>query len=180
MNTHNTQKGFALFIALVITGIILTASVAIVDIAVKELTLSSGDRESQQAFYAADAALECARYGDYKGDPLTGASVFYESGTLNCDGLTDFVTKNPIPNLTTSPVVATDPILGKETLTSNFSMQFSIDSVKTCADVTVKKTILEGTYNDPIGIHTDIDSRGYNTCTIGFSRRVERAIHLDY
>jgi len=60
------KKGFVILIAVVVSSLLLSLGAFIANIAVKEIQLSSSGRESQAAFYAADAALECALYQDLR------------------------------------------------------------------------------------------------------------------
>jgi len=58
------QRGFALFIAIVLSAVAAVITLALTTLAYKSLLLSSSALESQYAFYAADSALECALYWD--------------------------------------------------------------------------------------------------------------------
>ncbi len=60
------QRGFTLFYAVLISSLLLAIGLAIFNITFKEVILSSGARESANAFYAADTGLECALYWDLK------------------------------------------------------------------------------------------------------------------
>lgn len=71
-----TEKGFTLFIALVITGTLLLVAMAIISLSVKEAFISGTARDSQYAFYAADSGLECAIYWDVVNNS-SGYSAFY-------------------------------------------------------------------------------------------------------
>ena len=66
MNIHtqklDTQKGFVILFAILISSVILLISVGIFSVAQKEAILSSYSRESQRALYASDSALECALF----------------------------------------------------------------------------------------------------------------------
>jgi hypothetical protein len=129
---------------------LLAISVAIFNIAIKEIRLSAAARESQFAFYAADTGIECALYWDIQQngfDPLGTVSP-----TIDCLG---------------GPISVTS--------TGGFSTStFRIDLAPEpyCADVSV------GKHNNPR--LTLIEARGYNTCATGDPRRVERAIRASY
>ena len=68
----NTQRGFALLIAVIFMSVMLAFALAIGSLVYKQAILASSALESQYAFYAADAALECVLYEDQ----LPGGSVF--------------------------------------------------------------------------------------------------------
>ena len=63
------QKGMTLFIAIAIMGILLLIMFAVVNISIKATQFASSGRDSQFAFYAADAGMECALYWDSRFDP---------------------------------------------------------------------------------------------------------------
>lgn len=68
-HTHHHQKqqrGFTLLLAALVSSIVLALGASIFALAQKEVTLSSIGRDSQFAFYAADAAAECALYWDFR------------------------------------------------------------------------------------------------------------------
>lgn len=79
------NRGVTLFIAIVIMGILLFISFAVVNIAIKSTIFASSGRDSQLAFYAADAGLECAIYWDTKVEPSKFASA---GSTFSCGGYT--------------------------------------------------------------------------------------------
>ena len=56
------DKGFTLFIAIIITGTLLLISTGIVTLALKQSLVANSGKESQHAFYAADTGMECALY----------------------------------------------------------------------------------------------------------------------
>lgn len=66
-----TSKGFTLLYATLISSLLLAIGLAIFNITIKELILSSSARESQFAFYAADSGIECALYWDIKRGPIS-------------------------------------------------------------------------------------------------------------
>lgn len=87
---HTSQKGFALFIAIGVTSILLLVSMALVNVALKQTLIASSSRESQRAFYAADNGIECVLYWETINPTNPGESPFDPSGGQNivCDGQT--------------------------------------------------------------------------------------------
>lgn len=81
------SRGVTLFIAIVIMGILLFISFAVVNIAIKSTIFASSGRDSQLAFYAADAGLECALYWDNR---VGGGSAFSDPSvtSINCGSKT--------------------------------------------------------------------------------------------
>lgn len=59
-----TQRGFALLVAIIFMSVMLSFGLALGSIGYKQQVLASAAVGSQYAFYAADAALECALYAD--------------------------------------------------------------------------------------------------------------------
>ncbi len=60
------KKGFVLFIAIMVSSILISVAMFIAFIAQKELILAQSAKSTQQAFYAADSAVECALYQDFR------------------------------------------------------------------------------------------------------------------
>lgn len=61
INTH-AQSGFALIMSLIVVGIVISIGLSILEISVKQVRLSTNARDSEVAFHAANAGMECARY----------------------------------------------------------------------------------------------------------------------
>ncbi|MBI2087077.1 MAG: hypothetical protein HYT69_02815 [Candidatus Zambryskibacteria bacterium] len=149
------NKGFTLFIAIIVMGTLLLIATGIVSLAVRQSLISASGRESQEAFYAADTGIECALFWDI-GSSL-GVSAFSTT-----TGSTIFCNKDA-NNPTNQWVVG-----GSKVSVIN-RINFLPDSY--CAIVTVTK--------DDDG-STEIESLGYNTCEAGNPRRVERAVRAIY
>ncbi len=154
MKNKSKQKGFALFLAVVITGTLLVIATGMVALAVKQSRISVSGRDSQQAFYAADSGLECALYWDVKSSTGTSAFDITTGTTINC---------NRDANNSSNQWVVGGNVL------STFTMTFLPDPY--CAKVSVTKNA-DGT--------TLIESLGYNSCNSSNPRRVERAVRANY
>lgn len=153
-NFSEGEKGITLFLAILITGVLLLVSTAIITLAVREAFLSSSSRESQYAFYAADTGTECAIYWDVK----------------NSTGNTAFGTSTPLQNISCmSSSITPIRVTNGNDATTTFSIQFPSEPY--CAIVSVSKTA-DG--------KTKIESLGYNTCSSSNPRRVERAVRITY
>ena len=76
------QKGFALLYSVLIASVLLAIGLAIFNITIKELLLSSLGRDSQFAFYAADTGAECALFWDFKGNSFATSS----ESSIACTG----------------------------------------------------------------------------------------------
>lgn len=62
----SSKRGITLLIAVLTASLMLSISLSIFNIAIKELVISSSGRDSHTAFYAADSGIECALYWDYR------------------------------------------------------------------------------------------------------------------
>lgn len=151
--THSRQqRGFALLIALVLTSVVLALGMALLDIAYKQVVLSSSAKNSQYAFYNADSALECALYYDQQ-----QGAFFYNSSygsTVTCS------------NLAVTGFQATQDSNAR---TTTFSVPCA--SGGTSADVTIIKDPNNG---------TAIYANGYSTCDATNPTRIERGLKAKY
>lgn len=60
----NSNRGFALLVAVIFMSVMLAFGLALGSFSYKQQVLASSAIDSQYAFYAADAALECLLYAD--------------------------------------------------------------------------------------------------------------------
>lgn len=77
MYRNETESGFALLIALLVVGVVISVGLSILDLSIKQVQLSSNAKESELAFHAANAGMECARYWrrDQSDQIETGQSI---------------------------------------------------------------------------------------------------------
>lgn len=154
-----TQRGFTLLIAIVLTTVLLSVSLALLDIAFKQVTLSSTARQSQHAFYAADSAMECALYWDQQFNRFAFSNA--TPGTITCNAVS-------IP-------VSTSVSGG--TRTSTFSIP--CEGGGSSASVIIQKTngtaVCSGS-----SANSCIFANGYNTCDADSQNRVERGLKVFY
>ena len=158
---HKKNSGYALYTAIILTGILLLVAYITAELAKRELTLSSASADSHVAFYNADTGSECALYWDVK----NGTKSAFDPGTpgtISCNNQT--VSTNS-QTVNTSPTQPSRIGGGGANLTSIFELDFT----QGCAIVSVTKNV-NGT--------TFIQSKGYNTCT--GANRLERGIEIQY
>ncbi len=62
MNRKNHTKGYALLFSVLISSLLITIGLSIFNLSLKEIMISTSERESQVAYYAAYSAFECLRY----------------------------------------------------------------------------------------------------------------------
>lgn len=195
------SRGFTLFIALIVSSLLLAIGFSLSTIILKQLVFANSGKESQLAFYAADSGSECALYWDRKG--IDGATLFdgaFATSTTNKDIFCG--TGGPTTPQTAQVGSFAKTISPDQTqATTTFYVDYS-DSTnqnhKACARVTVFKWV-DTTGPVPLD-KTRVDSRGYNvpldTGAVGpvadpvntgakcdfsnVNRVVERAVRLDY
>ncbi len=68
------KKGFVILIALVVSSLLLSIGIFIQNVAYKELLLSNSNKNTQIAFSAADTAIECALYQEFRKYPFRANS----------------------------------------------------------------------------------------------------------
>lgn len=54
--------GFALLMTLIVVGVVLSIGLSLYDLSIKQIRLSTTAKDSEIAFHAANAGVECARY----------------------------------------------------------------------------------------------------------------------
>jgi hypothetical protein len=163
------NKGMTLFIAITVTAVLLFISFVVVNIAIKGSLFASSGRNSQYAFYAADAGVECAIYWDSRTD-TSKFDTDISGSPISCGGHI-MSTGQAITGTSTLTLIGGG---GPSQRTSSFG--FVLDqggsSMPSCVVVTVEKRLSDG--------KTYINSRGYNTCDVSNPRRFERGIEVDY
>lgn len=86
--THHKlkQNGFALLMALIVVGVVISIGLVVLDLTLKQLRLSTTSKDSETAFHAANAVMECARF------IRNNASTTFEGGSdiasVDCFGQT--------------------------------------------------------------------------------------------
>lgn len=56
------QGGFALLMSLLVVTVVISIGVSILDLSTKQIRLATNAKDSEVAFHAANAGMECARY----------------------------------------------------------------------------------------------------------------------
>ena len=148
-------NGFTILLSVLVVSIVLSAGLGIFGVMTRELKLSGMGRESQLAFYAADAGIECFFYWEIK------QSAFEPDGssnTIKCAGSGDIA-------------------LSDADITGNSSYSFNI-SLGAPTDPCVKVEVVKD-YSFSNKVITTVKSKGYNIdCNSTSPFKVERAIQL--
>lgn len=164
------NKAFTLFVALLVSALLLAIGFSIGNILIKQLTLASSSSGSLIAFYAADSAAECAMYWDRKdekgisiAESPFGTSTIVDTRIVCGRGVAAGSDDTGTGLVYGFTKVCNDGLcgVGATVATSTFYVDTSdpLESkLKSCAYVTIVKT-----YNPATGIEdTTIDARGYN------------------
>ena len=61
-STKNSKQGFALLMTLIVVTVVISIGLTVLDLSIKQIRLSTNARDSEVAFQAANAGMECARY----------------------------------------------------------------------------------------------------------------------
>src|SRR3989344_2749924 len=160
LNINKHERGFTILFAMLISSLALAIGVAIYDITVRELDLSSTATQSQYAIYAADTGAECALYWDSKNTFATSSQSSVPSSGVLCNSIDIALAQWTIES---APTAAT----------TTFMVTFSPQPY--CTSVTVAKS---GTPSQ-----TTIVSRGYNaSCSVSISGtpKLERVFQVSY
>ena len=146
------SRGFLMMYAILFITVVLSISIEILSISLKQFSISSTGEESARALYAADAGMECAFYLDiYKGYFSTSAPT--KTYQHICD--TNDITIQPPAN----PYIS--PLLWYNSTSPSFQVKFGSGKDLMCANVYVSKTLYT---TGTLGIKTTtVTAKGYNT-----------------
>lgn len=179
-NTEGREGGFTVLYSLLVISLLISISLGIFDIALRDFALAQSAAESQIALFAADAGMECALYYDLK---FRGGSMAFATSTVNPQVALSpqFLYTCGVPLMPiATPVYYSSTDTAITTLTVYLTVRNGAtgtnvaDTDGPCAIVTVSKS--------SEGIFTAIDSRGYNICTnsTASTKRVERGLRAAY
>ena len=170
------QNGFVLLFAVLLVSIVLTVTLVLLDITLRQLVLSATNRESQRAYYAAHGGIDCAIFWDRDNStdndrPLGSYTTL--NGSVGPAGDTTITCGNGVD----------DPADWDNTnKTASINVGFADGS---CARVVVIKQIPSATPPNIYG-DTTILSFGYNQGDSGAcpsvtgNRLVERTLRTTY
>ncbi len=143
---RNPRRGFALLVAVIFMSVMLVLGLILGSLSYKQQILASSAIESQDAFYVADAALECALFSDQKQNEFAYPSPYNPLSSPSAPGLICRYV---------SPVSSTVLSYTSQEMVTFNRVQIDSGTGSGCADVTVyKPSSSTGT--------TYIFSQGYN------------------
>lgn len=165
-------------IAITTMTLLLSLSLSISNIVLRQIKITNVNNSSKPAFFTADSAAECAFYNDTR---------FVASSTdpsVNMNSIDSFNTSifGNIENTATIPtdvkcgngVKNVNKVLGTKTITN-----FDIDYGDSCAKVTVEKTDVD-TKIIARGYNTKADQNGCDLSNVSSRRLVERGLTIKY
>ncbi len=174
----NRQKGITLVIAITVMTLLLSISLSISNIVLRQIRITNINNASKPAFFVADSAVECAFYYDTK--PTGGSNSTTDT---NSDFATAvFGSSDDQYAIDTISCENKAPLGLTKTFDTNsqvMTTKFDVDYGDMCAQVEVIKS----------DVSTKIVSRGYNTgatligcdlSDIDKRRLVERGLTITY
>ncbi len=173
MAKSSKKQGFVILYAVLLTMVVLAIGIILLNIIARQTLLASIERNSQIAYYAADAGRQCALYWNKQqkfGTVINILGIRQLSAPAAIDGVS-CVNAEPV-------TVTTDPGLPLASGAQQLKAEFRIPiSSKTCARVTVEKNAAA----DPDKT-TIVTSVGYNVACDSVDtvnpRKVERALRI--
>lgn len=179
-----SSTGFALLLALVVVSVVVSVGLTVLELTMKQVRLSTNSKESELAFHAANAGLECARYWRVAG------TVDMEAGNpiaMNCFNQPENVT----PDLIEAGVFTyqTEFTWGQSAASrcSKMKTLVIVSDVSATTTVSSMETLIPGyPYGgnkdcEPGGRCTVISVQGYSSAcgNIGTIGTVEREVLLE-
>lgn len=182
LRTQSKKKGFALLVAILISSVVLAIGLSMLNITLKQYVFSGIGRESEIAFYATDAGMECVLYWDTSLPPQGGIlDIGDTTNALDCMGVSATLDKG------------NSVIDSGEEITAEFDWQNNGQNV--CTKIYLTK-YFDATNPVPMGVPgpsgliscpanatcTRLEARGYNRgCNdLTSPRVVERALRATY
>lgn len=146
--TQSYERGFVLLYAVLVAGVVLIGGVLLSSIISKQLILSTIGRESQFAYYAANAGDECAKYAE--------SQLAFGYFDVDENGQPIYVPPSSDPEITCNE---SDIYVDVANQGSNRTFVFEVKGLDrgSCSVVEVVKGIEDGQKTV-----TTIISRGYN------------------
>ncbi len=168
IHAQETHKGFALLLALIVSSVVLAIGISILEISISQITLSSTSRESEFAFQAAHAGVDCMWY-------------WRNEESENFEGLT---TPFPVINCFGSDAltaVRSTLFADAEAHARSYTYQFQWGDPQRCtsAEMVVmnahSKDLTLNFVNKAVGDEGEKECQEGNVCTVIFSRGYNRS-----
>ena len=142
INHNKKQTGFTLLMTLIVVSVVVSVGLTILDLSIKQLKLSTGSKDSEIAFHAANAGLECAQYNR----EINTATI--EAGgdtTFNCFGDSDAATATDVP-------FSDDSVAGNGAYKYEYEFTWGDTGAERCTEITMMALSTNGVTNDSITV----------------------------
>ena len=136
-----TRRGFTLLFAVLVGSIVLALGLGIFNIVYREFQLSALTRDSDTAFFAADAGMECGLYWEFSDKFIPGIT---SNVSFTCAGVA-----LSVPGTITGPA---------NNATTTWTFQFPVGQVGSSAQSCVWVTVAK----NPSNISTYVQANGHN------------------
>ena len=162
------MRGVTLLVAVILSSVVLSVALALLDVAYKQQLLASTAKQSQYAFYNADTVMECALYWDQRQNAFDYTSPLDpnpdaqgNSQNIKCNNLGIRSYSSPAPG-TTRTTTFTLPCAGGGSVGTATIVK--TDGVALCAPKS----------------HSCLYATGYSSCPATDPRRIERGLKVLY
>lgn len=167
----NTPTGFALLLALLVVSVVITVGLTILDITTKQVRLAASAADSEGAYSAANAGVECAMHWRRTsataleaGSSVSGIACFGTSNATSSVSVTTTNGQSSLYNFVYDWGVAPAQRCSQITMLVTRSLPTATSSI---SNANMKSRIPSYPGSDarlcpPGGICTTISSRGYN------------------
>ncbi len=123
-NQSSARSGFALLMTLIVVSVVISIGLTLVELTIKQLQLSTSSRDSEVAFHAANAGVECIRYW------RLASSTEFETGIgdtvpMNCFGVG------------VSPITITDLSPAGPELIFQYDVEFNWGTPARCSKISM-------------------------------------------
>lgn len=156
---QNKSKGFVLLYSMLLSSMLLTIALGVLNVSLKEINFSTSGKETNDAFFAADTGAECALY--------------YDRPDIN-----RFLPPASDPG---TPIICPSVVPTSSGNSNTWSYLFNATGLGSdgdgCAIITISKDD-----TGPI-LETTVTSRGYNkggSSCVQDANSIERQIQLSY
>ncbi|MGE5541073.1 MAG: hypothetical protein ACM3TU_02190 [Bacillota bacterium] len=168
MYPPSSLRGVTLLIAVILSSVVLTVALALLDISYKQVILASSAKQSHIAFYSADSAMECALYWDQQKNAFsyTASSYVTSSSGFSCAD----------QNGNEQTIVISPPSYSGNASNVSGSTRTTIFSIPCTGGGNQAKVQVNKQSNGT----TDIFATGYSTCSLTDPRRIERGLKIHY
>lgn len=163
---HTPTRGITLLIAVILSSVILSVTLSLLDITYKQVILASSAKQSQYAFYAADSAMECVLYWDQQKDAFDYTATPYLTSGITCAdpmGVAQTIIPLNAPN---------SSVQGGSSRTTIFYLP--------CGAAMGGGTYGYVSITKANGGATSIYTAGYSSCSAADPRRIERGLKISY